>query len=170
MLECPPSPEDESTIGKVRDSALRLLRYRGRSEAEIRRRLLRRFPPQAVDAAISKLREQGLLDDLAFARWWRQNREEHRPRSDRLLNQELARLGVPGEIIQEALDGFDNQENAYSAGWKVARRLLERDSSEMYFRKRLGAYLQRRGFPYSLTRDTVDRLWLELAADPLDGY
>jgi regulatory protein len=169
MLGRPASPEPESTDAKARDAALRLLRYRGRSEAEIRRRLLRRFPSQTVDTAIAKLREQGLLDDSAFAQWWRQNREEHRPRSDRLLEQELTRLGVPGDIIQETLSGYDNQGNAYAAGRRVARRILERGGSEEYFRKRLSGHLQRRGFAYPLVRDITERLWSELTTDALNG-
>ena len=163
------SREGDSAIGKVRDSALRLLGYRGRTQAELRRRLLRRFPLALVDATIAKLSEQGLVDDLEFARWYRQNREEHRPRSGRLLRNELARLGVPGEMIQEALDGFDNQANAYAAGRKLARVLVQRESSEANFRKRVSAHLMRRGFTYSQIGDTVNRLWSELTSDPLNG-
>ena len=165
----PAVPAGDSVLSKVRDSALRLLTYRGRSEAELRRRLLRRFPPELVDDTIAKLREQGLVDDLAFARWYRQNREDHRPRSDRLLQQELLRLGVSGEVIQEALTGFDDHANAYAAGRKLARVLADRASSEEYFRRRVGAHLLRRGFGHSLVRETVTRLWAELTPDPLDG-
>nr|MBC8429462.1 hypothetical protein [Dehalococcoidia bacterium] len=47
------------------NAAIHYLSYRPRSEAELRERLHRRgFDGDNVEAAIAKLREQGLVDDL----------------------------------------------------------------------------------------------------------
>src|SRR5918992_4946910 len=87
----------------AKDAALRLLAYRARSAAEVRRRLSRRYPPDVVEKVVESLRETGHLNDQSFTRFWVQNREQHRPRSQRLLRQELLRLGVSGDVIRETL-------------------------------------------------------------------
>ena len=154
-------PAPELTYASARDAALRFLSFRPRSEAEVRRRLLHRYPPQTIDRVIVALREQRYLDDAAFARQWRLNRERHRPRSRGILRQELVRLGVPEEIANEALEGFDAEDNAYRAGRKLALRLAGSDYPR--FRQRLWDYLRRRGFGGALVGETVERLWRELA-------
>ncbi len=167
--EIPSAADDEQSFLSAKDAALRFLSYRSRSEAEVRRRLSRRHSPQAIDAVITILREQGYLDDRAFATQWRSARERHRPRGRILLRQELMRLGVATEVIDEALFGMDEEDNAYRAGEKMARRLGEKKCSPEEFRRLLRGHLERRGFAYSLLADTVSRLWKELAADPLDS-
>ena len=154
---------------RARDAALRFLTYRERSEVELRRRLTKQYSSATVERVITSFREHGLLDDSEFARRWREDRERHRPRSDQMLRQELAEKGVPSEVISEALSDFDNRQNAYAAGSKVAKRMVNIAKSQVQFRKRLTSYLVRRGFGYPLIRETVDMLWQELAPDALDS-
>ena len=165
----PTVADNDESIHSARDAALRFLAYRSRSEAEVRRRLARRYSPQIVEVVITFLREQNYLDDRAFARQWRADRERHRPRGRILLRQELARLGVATEVIDEVLHGMDEEDNAYRAGQKMARRLWEKKCSPEDFRRLLRAHLERRGFAYSSLGGTVSRLWQELSADPLDS-
>ena len=81
MPERRDSDEDpESSYIKAKNAALRLLSYRSRSEKEVQRRLERRFTQDAVARTLSDLRRQGLLDDAAFAKEWRYQRERFRPR------------------------------------------------------------------------------------------
>ena len=151
----------------VIDAALRFLSYRPRSEAEVRRRLSRRFPPHMVDRAVGDLKKRGLLDDAAFARFWLGSRERHRPRGASAIRWELLRLGVPREVVDEALEGLDEENNAYQAAIKVLHRLARPDL--VTFRKKLFPYLRRRGFgAYAINR-TVQRLWSELSHPPDGG-
>jgi regulatory protein len=151
------------------DAAFRFLSFRPRSEAEVRRRLTRRFPAELVDRVVQALRNKKYLDDEEFARRWRLNRERFHPRGRRLLQRELSRFGVARGVIDQALLGLEEEENAYQAGLKLAIRLISKDCTQEDLSRKLYPYLQRRGFGYSLARDTVDRLWLELAPQPLDG-
>jgi len=161
------SPREVHSIDDVLEAALRLLSYRPRSEAEVRRGLSRRFSPSLVEEAIARLTDMGLLDDAAFARFWRQNREQHRPRSAFAMKWELLRRGVSREVAAEALAGLDEEENAYGA----ARRMLHKLGQVDYdtFRKRVVTYLRRRGFGGEAIGRTVRRLWVELS-DPAYGY
>ena len=156
----------DSQYEKAKNAALRLLAYRSRSEKEIRRRLQGRFTDEAIDRTLHNLRRQGLLDDAAFAREWREKRERFRPRGPGVIRQELRRLGVDSEIIREALSGFDAGANAYRAGSRYAAKLPVEDAAA--FRRKLGAVLHRRGFEGEVLGQTVDRLWRELS-DPFHG-
>ena len=160
------SQVQDSLLSPSYAAALRFLSCRPRSEAEVRRRLSGRCPPDLVDRVMTTLREQGFLDDAAFARYWRENRERHRPKGQIMLRQELLRLGVPRDTVGVALEGFDAAGNAYRAGGKLARRLAQ--SNYLEYRHRMSAYLQRRGFSGTVVRETVERLWRELT-DSLHG-
>jgi regulatory protein len=142
------------------NAAFRYLSYRPRSEAEIRQRLLRRgFDSAAADNALAKLRERGLVDDAAFARFWKDNRESFSPRSRRLTGLELRRKGLPSDVIDDVVREIDEADSAYRAASVRAGRLPLSDYQ--LFRRRLGAYLGRRGFNYDVIKETVDRLWKE---------
>ena len=141
-------------------AALRLLSYRPRSEMEMRQRLGLRFETETVDTVVSQLKERQLLDDAAFARFWKENREAFRPRSSKLLEMELRRKGVDSEVVSQALMGVDDDELAHRAARKKGHN-LEKDYD--VFRRKLGAYLVRRGFSYEVTNRTIQRVWRELS-------
>jgi regulatory protein len=163
----PDSIDGEEHFAKAKDAALRFLTYRARSEAEVRRRLSKKFSPEQVEQVIQSLLRQNFLDDGAFAQAWRDNREQHRPRAKRMVQQELRQLGVASAIIQDSLDGFSDETNAYQAGVKLAGRLASRKLPDEDFRRRISSLLQRRGFSYGTVRETVARLCGELGADSL---
>ncbi len=143
-------------------SALRLLSYRPRSEAELRQRLARRgVPPPVIDSTIGHLRERGLADDEAFARSWVDSRQRTSPRSRRLLAMELGSKGVARQIGRDSLSAVDEGDAAYRAAARRARPLATLPYAD--FRRRLGSFLLRRGFDYETVRTTVSRLWEEVA-------
>jgi regulatory protein len=136
------------------ERALSLLSYRPRSESEVRGRLRRKqVEAEAIDSAVERLKRAGLLDDLEFARYWIENRLRFRPRGARALRHELRARGVPHPVISEALEGYDEQAAAEKAALDGARRLAHLDPQG--FRRRLGAYLARRGFNYAIVKPLV---------------
>ncbi len=142
------------------DAALGYLDYRPRSESELRERLQkRRFDEGNVEATIAKLKEQGLVDDLAFAQFWKDNRQSFSPRSQRLTRLELRQKGVAHDIIDQVVAGVSDEESAYRAAQAKARRLPRSDYQR--FRRRLGDYLKRRGFNYGVIKHIVARVWQE---------
>ncbi|HEX79381.1 MAG TPA: regulatory protein RecX [Dehalococcoidia bacterium] len=143
------------------DAALRYLDYRPRSEYEIRQRLYQHgFDGDSIKAAISRLKEQGLIDDGDFASFWRDNRQSFSPRSRWLVSLELKQKKVPEEVIEQVVSTIDDAENAYSVAQTKARSLANCDDYQS-FRRRLGDHLKRRGFGYGVIIKTVERLWQE---------
>lgn len=140
--------------------ALRLLSRRPRAERELRDYFRRRkVSPQVQDAVIERLRENDLVDDLAFAEAWVENRRAFRPRSALALRMELRQKGVTSEIIENVLEDHDEDQAAYAAALKGARRW--KDAEWDIFRHRMRAYLARRGFDYSMASSVVTRVWRE---------
>ena len=152
--------ESQDRFQRCLNAAHRLLGYRLRSEKELRQRLQRHgFDSECIDKALAKLKEQGLIDDVAFARFWTENRETFSPRSRRLTKLELRRKGLGSDIIEQVISEIDDSESAYRAAVKRAPRLTGADFQD--FRQRLGAYLGRRGFSYSVIKETTERIWKE---------
>jgi regulatory protein len=141
-------------------AAYRYLGYRPRSESEIRERMQRRgFAVETVDAVIARLQEQNLLDDQAFAQFWKENRESFSPRSQWLTRLELKRMGVMNGVAEQVVAGMDDEENAYRAALQKTRRGAPADYQG--FRRRLGDYLRRRGFNYEVIVHTLEKVWQE---------
>jgi len=144
--------------------ALRYMSPRPRSEVEIRTRLSRHgFDTETIQKVLAELKKQGLVDDVAFAQFWRENRENFRPRSRRFMELELKQKGVDAEIIAEATIDVDDDQGAYRAAQKKARSLSGLDYPS--FRKRMGSFLKRRGFDYELSNRIIDRIWQEQSSE-----
>jgi regulatory protein len=154
--------EDERA--RALDAALRFLAYRPRSEREIRDRLARRgVLPAIVDGTVARLKQLKLVDDEAFAQYWIEQRQEHRPSGRRLLRVELQRKGLDSDTSAQALDAVGEHEDpveaASRAGLRKARAL--RGLDERTFMQRLGQFLLRRGFDYDTCKSACRRLWAE---------
>jgi regulatory protein len=147
------------------DRALRFLEARPRSEREVRTRLFRdRLAPELVDRVITRLRELGLLDDAAFARFWIENRERFSPRGSRALKSELFQKGLARDVIDEQLeDAVDEDSGAREVALRQARRYARLDRQT--FRQKMYAYLARRGFDFEAISAAVDTAWNTVSGD-----
>ncbi len=142
------------------NAAIHYLGYRPRSEFEVKERLLRRgFGDNTVERVIAKLREQELVDDVAFARFWKENRDSFSPRSQWLTKLELKQKGVTDDIIAQVIEVIDDDDSAYRAALKKVHSLPRSDYQG--FRHRLGEFLKRRGFSYGVINHTIEQLWSE---------
>jgi regulatory protein len=144
---------------RVRDTALRLLAHRPRSEWELKHRLLRRsFPAPAVERCIEQLRATGLLDDRAFAEELARHRIRNRPLGRRRLLLELRAKGIAPEVAAAAVAAAFGEERAseldlaHRAAAKFRRRSGE---DRARARRRLAALLSRRGFPGEVVREVM---------------
>jgi regulatory protein len=140
--------------------ALKLLNDRPRSHAEVERNLKdHEFSEDVIAGVLDRLTRSGFLDDGHFAQAWVENRSEFRPRGASLLRMELRQRGLQDEAIQEALQDIDEEELAYRAGLKQARKLDGLDWNQ--FRQKLYGFLARRGFNYEYITPVVERIWNE---------
>ncbi len=150
--------------------SLDMLARAPRSVRDLRRRLLLKGEVEAdVDAAIGRLTAAGLLDDAAYARAFVRSKVSSQGFSRRRLQQELAKRGVAREIAGDAIDEVlhddevDEAANIERAASKKLRTLRGLDEETQ--RRRLYAYLARRGYEADEVRAVVGRLKTEQRAD-----
>jgi regulatory protein len=157
---------------RIYDSALNFLTARPRSRAEVRRRLLRPRPNrqplalEVVDRVLARLERMGLLDDREFSEFWVEQRERFSPRSASAVRFELRQRGVAREITEDAVDAEQDEQRALAAGRQRLHSLGGLDFET--FRDRLGPFLLRRGFSYTIARQVTKTLWEESHGDAPD--
>jgi len=146
-------------------NALLMISYRPRSVREVQKKLKEKgFDETVVGMVIERLKEGGLVEDKGFAQAWIENRTVFRPRSRKLMTLELRQKGVPDEVVQEALEkSVDDEVLAYQAAIQYSRRLKKLEWLD--FRKKLSAYLARRGFSYEVLEPLVRQIWRETQDD-----
>ncbi len=152
---------EQDNLEVAYQKALRFLSYRPRSETEVQRKLNDQGYDEAViSATIGRMKDNGYLGDNQFASAWVENRAELHPRSKRMLAMELRQKGVEEEVIEQALENTEDEDVlAVQAAQKYARRLSGVDWET--FRRRLGAYLMRRGFSYGTISPILRQIWDE---------
>jgi len=151
---------NDNAFQRCLDAAYQYLSYRPRSEGELRQRLYRRdFDDEVVEKVITKLKEQNLIDDFAFAHFWKDNRLSFKPKSKRLIRRELKDKKVAAEIIDEVTKDIDDECNAYKLGYSRMHALAKLDYPDFY--RRLSNYLSYRGFSYEIIKRTIALLWQE---------
>jgi regulatory protein len=131
-------------------SALRILTRRDFSVAELTRRLKDKgISDTLVEETVARLEESRYLDDRRFARQWAEsairNGRGYGPR----LRQDLARQGVPAEIVADLLASmaveYDELETLKGL---LSRKFSGFDPASASDRekRRVMQYMQRRGF------------------------
>jgi regulatory protein len=148
-------------LSGAKSYALRLIKFRPRSEKEIRDKLrLKGFDPSVMDQAVGSLKNTRLIDDALFARLWVEGRIK-RPLGIARLRLELGRKGVPGNIIEETLSraavGYD--EDAVIRGLIEKKARQFKGLPEDKAKARIYGFLVRRGF----SRDRVMEMVIGLS-------
>ncbi|MCA9298976.1 MAG: regulatory protein RecX [Phycisphaerales bacterium] len=145
---------------RCRRDALRALERAARSRADVEGRLRRKGHPQeAIEAVCDALERQGLLDDRGLAEGM--VRGSVARSGERLLEVKLRRKGIDAsltrEVIGEAIEGRDVLEDACRL-LTTRLRSLPGDLEPMVRRRRLYAWLARRGYDPETCRDAIERV------------
>jgi len=143
--------------------AQRFLMHRPRTTQEVRRRLVQAgIAVEVIDAVIETLTSQGLLDDKQFAALWVENRTALRPRSTRMLQQELRQKGIDRDTIDDTIETtLDDDEGARAMAAGRGRLHRLRNDDRQSFDRSMGGFLSRRGFSYDVIRTALEQLWSE---------
>jgi len=152
----------ELTRSRALAGATRLLAARDRSCAELARALSRRdHDREAIDWAIGVMRDQGLLDDAAYAKRRARSIAASKPSGRRYIESKLRAKGLGREEINDALDealeGVDQRAAAERLARRAAATLPESLGRDARVR-RLTGRLARRGFEPDLVRRVVEEV------------
>jgi len=142
--------------------AVKLLSARPYSEKKLREKLANKFPRDEIDQAIRRLRAERLVNDGRYAEDFVRARVATRPRSGFVLVRELMQRGIARSAAQEVVNRLVPAESHEN----LARELLARKQAtyrgldEPTRRRRLTAFLARRGFSYEVIQKVL-RIRLE---------
>jgi regulatory protein len=139
-----------------------LLSYRGRSEKELRERLLKKgFSEDAVSGTLLYLKEAGFMDDAALAEDLKRQALGQKKLGYSAARSFMQKRGLPRDLVESTL-GYDEEVELGNA-----RNLLEKKlkSAGNYLtakeKKRLYDYLRRRGFSSSV----INKVFRDFGSD-----
>ena len=156
-----PSPETDEPRGRfdrVSNVSMHALARRGMSSREMRDYLLgREFDAQVVDTEIVRLESVGLIDDEALAETLVRTLRDRKGLGRAALTSELRRRHLDGFAIAGAVGALDDDEleRAIQIAEKRAPQLRSLDSTTA--KRRLGAFLMRKGYSGSVVGKAVAR-------------
>jgi regulatory protein len=166
-----PDPLNDADSTRTYSRALDMLARAPRSVRDLRRRLLLKGEPESeVDVAVDRLTASGLLNDAAYARAFVRSKVASQGFSRRRLQQELAKRGVARSIADAAIvdvlhdDEVDESANIERVAQKKLRTLSGLDKETQ--RRRLYAYLARRGYEVDDVRPVVRRVLSTMPEKP----
>ncbi len=149
----------------ARWSAMRMLERRPHSEREIRTKLGRKgYEPQAVDAAIKRLIDHGLINDEAYARAYTRSKLNRKPVGRRLIEAGLGAKGVNRETAKQAAADVLGDRDEDAVALEAVRRYLkrrplkyagQRSKEAAQERSRMIAWLMRQGFDGDKIRKAI---------------
>lgn len=149
---------------KALSLAYRFLSFRPRTIAETEKYLQKKakqhlFTPGEIEASLELLKDQGYLNDLEFIKSFVSSRNSLKPKSKRVLEMELKRLGVSQIDIDTYFSENVTDESglAQKALQKKAKSLSLILDEKQRFMKAI-SFLQRRGFAY----DVAKKAYLQL--------
>jgi regulatory protein len=144
------------------DRAVHYLSYRPRTCREVRRYLGKHGLLQHADFAIDRCVEVGYLNDEGYARAFVRERIRQKPRGKPRLVSELLARGVDRDTAEGAVEAALEEEGVTEGAllMDVAARRAQslRNLDPPAARRRLSAFLARRGFRTGEIRDAVGRL------------
>lgn len=153
-----PEPRERGSFDRVSNVSMYALARRGMSSREMRDYLIgREFDAAVVDEEIERLERVGLLDDESLAETLVRTLRDRKGLGRSALTAELRRRNVDGAAIEEAMGGLDDDEleRATEIALKRAPQLRSLDATTA--KRRLGAFLMRKGYSGSVISTAVQR-------------
>jgi len=159
----------EAGESEAMDRTVHYLSYRPRTCREVRRYLGKHGLSRFADATIGRCIELGYLDDEAYASAFVRERIRLKPRGRPRLVSELLSRGIDRDTAEQAVETTLDEEGVKEADLlrDVALRRAHslRNLDPPAARRRLAAFLARRGFRTGAVREVVR----ELLPDEPDG-
>lgn len=152
--------DEKKKVNKARYVVYSLLKFRLRSEREIREKLKhKKFSEEIIDETISYFAQLGLIDDRQFASRWIASRL-HKPFGARRIQHELIDKGIERNIIEDeikhAQESYCEEDIVFDLARERRRKYEGLDPQKA--KQRLFGYLSRRGFSPDVIYKAINRL------------
>jgi len=152
----------ELTRSRAYLSAARMLGARAKSAFELKQSLRRKGnDPEAIDWAVNRLLELGLLNDTEYAAMAARSIIRAKPAGRRFIEAKLRLKGIDRETITETLNEQLQDTNPYEDALKLGQRFDRSITSTLepeVRKRRLVGRLARRGFDHDVVRKVVETI------------
>jgi len=151
-------PPRKGSFAPINNVSMHALARRGMSSREMRTYLLgREFEASDVDVEVERLESVALLDDVALGETLVRTLRDRKGLGRSGLTAELRRRNLDQTAIEVALSGLDDDEleRATEIAHKRASQLRSYDAETA--KRRLGAFLMRKGYSGSVVSTAVQR-------------
>jgi regulatory protein len=136
---------------EAKELAINFIDYAPRTRAEVERRLARAgYDDEVVAEVVADLERVGLLNDEEFSAQWVESRSRRKKIGSRRLSAELRQKGVSKDVVDEAVREIDEEVEVASALELARKRLKPEEQDDPGARRRVAAYLQRRGYNWAI--------------------
>ncbi len=130
---------------RAREQMLYYLGPAPRTEAEVRRKLRENlYPEETAEETACWLRRNGLLDDEAYIRNFMEIYGSRRSRAQ--MERFLVRKGLSLSLIREAASSVETEKPENLIAYFIEKRHFDARCADDREKRRMLAYLQRRGF------------------------
>lgn len=162
-----PDIMDNPYYEKLINASLRFVSYRPRSERELNEFLTKKLTRWKVSGSlliqkvIDRMRDLGYVDDVAFAKWWRDQRISFKPKGKRFIALELARKGIAREVTELVLTASEDEKGSFnefeSAKKAISKKIVKwRKMPVIEQKKKMYTFLAQRGFSSETIGKIID--------------
>ncbi|MEA3489585.1 MAG: regulatory protein RecX [Candidatus Omnitrophota bacterium] len=151
----------DKELKKAKNYCVRLLSIRPRSEREVETRLRTRgCGGRTLKRAIESLKEDGLVNDLEFAREWVDSRIRSSPRGKRMLAAELEKKGITRDVVRKAMEerSADLDERVVTAGLIRKKLSFEKRSTHAKLKGKIFRFLAGKGFDPEIAEEVINEI------------
>ena len=144
----------EDVCKQAKQKALSLLADMDRTEEQLRKKLGQKFENEAVEQAIEYVKSFGYVNDLNYAKRYVENRKNTKSRKE--IFAALSQKGLQDDLIKQAIELCYTQDDEEQAIRHLVekKRFVAEESTE-YDKKKLYAYLLRKGFRYEEVQKVI---------------
>ena len=163
-----PKPRQIETEPALYDAAIKILMRRAHSVSEMKKALIRRTADEdLIQKVISRLKQNGYIDDARYAKQFARQRTEGRKQGRFRVARDLRARGVPDRHIEAALEEAAQNTDEASVVRQRIERKLRSFRGEIDDRKLASLYrsLLRSGFSADIIRRELRSLTREEVPD-----
>lgn len=146
----------KDNVKRAKLRAMHLLSDMGRTESQLRTKLLQGgYPQKIVDEAITYVKSFGYINDREYARNFVESRKEKKSRKE--IYAALCQKGLDSELIKEALNECYAGEDSLQAIKALLRKKgYHPGNADLKENQKIIGYLVRKGFQYEDIRKVVN--------------
>lgn len=150
--------KERVNVKLAKQKSIRMLAAKDQSEFEIRSKLLKQgFDSEIAEIAIMQLKSMGYINDMLYTRKYISDRLKLKPKSKKALFYELKNKGIDDNIIEEALNETEVDEEQLA--FRLAKKKYGKyNVNESEIQRRIVSFLSHRGFSYETAAEIIEQL------------